>query len=91
VYIIISNYYLVLRFKISAPDCLECKCTIHGLRCCGFGLSAGIVILPEECIAYNDTCNLVFVKEDNPSEICHQSKSINKSKKNRKLLTNCRT
>jgi hypothetical protein len=79
-------------FKVSAPDCLECKCsTTQGLQCCGFGFAAGVVVPPEGCEAHNDACHLVFVKKDNPSEICHQLKPINKGKKNRKILANRRT
>ncbi len=73
-------------FKLAAPDCLECKCTTQGLQCCGFGFAAGVVVPPEGCQAHNDACNLVFVKKDNPNEICHQPKTINKGKKNRKIL-----
>jgi hypothetical protein len=75
-------------FKISAPDCMECKCTTEGLQCCGFGFSAGVVAPPEGCIAHNDACNLIFVKKDTPSEICHQPTSVKKGKKNRKLSIN---
>jgi hypothetical protein len=75
-------------FKLSAPDCLKCKCTTQGLQCCGFGFAAGIVTPPEGCMVYNDACHLIFIKTDNPSEICHQAKSINNEKKNRKLLVN---
>jgi hypothetical protein len=78
-------------FKLAAPHCLECKCTKQGLQCCGFGFSAGIIVPPEGCIAYNDACNLIFVKKDNSSAICDQPKFINNSKKNKKLLANYQT
>ena len=62
-------------FKLSAPDCLDCRCTLQGLRCCGFGFAAGVVVPPPGCRARNDACNLIFVREDNPSELCELSTS----------------
>ncbi|CAF0885073.1 unnamed protein product [Rotaria sordida] len=75
-------------FKLATPDCIECKCSTQGLQCCGFGFSAGVVEAPEGCEAYNDACNLVFVKKDNPSELCFPPKSPNKPKKNMKDVKN---
>jgi hypothetical protein len=42
-------------------------------------------------MAYNDACNLIFVKKNNSSEVCHGPKPINKGKKNKKVLANRQT
>lgn len=68
-------------FKLPAPDCFECKCTAKSMTCCGFGFAAGIAAAPPGCVAYNDACKLIFVKENNPSEICKPSKSATSNKK----------
>lgn len=78
-------------FKTAAPDCIECKCTNQGLRCCGFGFQSGVIVPPEGCIAHNDACNLIFVKITNSSEVCYQSNSINRRKKNQKVTVNRQT
>ncbi|CAF3335752.1 unnamed protein product [Rotaria sp. Silwood1] len=75
-------------FKLTAPDCLDCKCLTGGLECCGYGFATGTVAAPEGCIAYNDACNLVFVKKDNASELCFPPKPMKKGKKNMKDTKN---
>jgi hypothetical protein len=69
-------------FKLPSPDCLECKCTTKSMTCCGFGFAAGKVAPPPGCVAHNDACKLIFIKENNPLEICKTTKgaSINKKK-----------
>jgi hypothetical protein len=49
--------------------------------CCGFGFAAGKVAPPPGCIAHNDACKLIFVKENNPTEICKPVKGATASKK----------
>ena len=74
-------------FKVPSPDCLDCKCTTQGLSCCGFGVSAGVAIPPEGCVAYNDGCSAIFVKDSNRSELCEPIKPALKRKRTRKPLT----
>lgn len=71
-------------FKLPQPDCLECKCTATSMTCCGFGFNAGKVAAPPGCVAYNDACNLIFVKANNQSELCGPTKSAGSSKKKSK-------
>lgn len=53
------------------------------MYCCGFGFGAGLATLasPSGCVAHNDACKLIFVKENNSSEICKSPKSVTTSKK----------
>jgi hypothetical protein len=51
------------------------------MACCGFGFAAGKVAPPPGCIAHNDACKLIFVKENNPSEICKPKKGVSINKK----------
>jgi hypothetical protein len=68
-------------FKLGAPDCVECKCTTKSMSCCGFGFAGGKVQPPAGCVAHNDACKLIFVKENNQSEICKSAKSTGATKK----------
>ena len=69
------------KFRLSAPNCLECKCSKQGLVCCGFGFSAGEVEAPDGCVAQNDACRLIFVKKDTPAELCPSTDPLVQSKK----------
>jgi len=51
------------------------------MTCFGYGYKAGVVAPPPGCVAHNDACKLVFVKENNPSELCEFGKTMNTLKK----------
>lgn len=71
----VYNNFTVLpgsSFKVPAPECMECKCTNTEMSCCGFGFAAGVHSAPAGCVAVNDACKTVLVKEDNPNVRCHQ-------------------
>jgi hypothetical protein len=46
------------------------------MSCCGFGFHAGKAAGPPGCVAKEDACKLIFVKENNQSEICKSTKGI---------------
>ncbi len=68
-------------FKLSSPDCLECKCKAKSMTCCGFGFAAGTIGAPQGCKAHNDACKLIFVKENNQSELCKPANDATPIKK----------
>ena len=68
-------------FKLPSPECLECKCTAKSFTCCGFGFAAGASTPPAGCIAHDDACKLIFVKQSNHSEICKPTKGAAPNKK----------
>lgn len=69
------------RFKLPFPDCLVCKCTTKAMSCCGFGYASGNIIPPTGCVAHNDGCKVVFVKQSDSSELCKTIKRTTKPKK----------
>lgn len=67
--------------KLSIPQCIDCRCTLRGLECCGFGFAGAVARAPEGCARYNDACQLVFVKSNNESELCAPAASADAGKK----------
>ncbi|XP_013418939.1 uncharacterized protein LOC106179752 [Lingula anatina] len=55
---------------VSAGACSSVSCTKHGMQFCGGGVYFG---LTDDCEATYDACNLVYVKKDNPLEVCKTS------------------
>ncbi|XP_013418946.1 uncharacterized protein LOC106179755 [Lingula anatina] len=54
---------------VSAKGCYRVNCIDRGLMFCG----NGIYVPPSDCDVSYDACNVVFVKKDNPLEVCENS------------------
>ncbi|XP_060603823.1 uncharacterized protein LOC132756710 [Ruditapes philippinarum] len=65
-----SNLYLV-------DQCLDCKCTMDGLQCCGFGHAGGAIAFRKDCKMLLDGCQPLIVKKDNHTLDCFTGKPIN--------------
>ncbi|KAL3867206.1 hypothetical protein ACJMK2_044426 [Sinanodonta woodiana] len=57
---------------VYTSDCLECSCNLDtGLRCCGFGHLAGVVVPPKGCKTIHDGCEVLMVDAIDDSLSCN--------------------
>ncbi|CAM4756521.1 unnamed protein product [Rotaria magnacalcarata] len=83
------KYAINTTWTLPYPDCLNCQCSQYGLECCGFGSEAGIIEPPENCQLVKGTCEVRFVRQDDPSKPCDQGDVIKPIRhlKKKKFLT----
>ncbi|CAF0946217.1 unnamed protein product [Adineta ricciae] len=88
------KYDVNSTWNLPYPECANCLCASYGMECCGYGVGAGVEEPPKNCELAEDTCEIHFVRKDDPSQPCNgttpakpnRSRSHKKSHMKRKNL-----